>query len=143
MKKYLFPILILGLFLLLPDAVWAQATGGGGGAGTGGSGGTAGADIWSYLAAMAGKVGGGLTGSGYIIAGLGLITFSFMAIFNKIKWSTLAYIMLSTFVLSAMTWLVSSAQDGGSFAWIGGFNGGGASPDIEFNADSVTVSKGG
>ena len=39
MKKYLFPILILGLFLLLPDAVWAQATGGDGGAGTGGSGG--------------------------------------------------------------------------------------------------------
>lgn len=137
MKKYLFPILILGLFLLLPDAVWAQATSGG----TGGSGGTAGADIWSDLAAKAGKVGGGLTSSGFIIAGLGLIVFSFMAIFNKIKWSTLAYIMLSTFVLSAMTWLVSSAQDGGSFAWIGGFNGGGGSPDIEFNADSVTVSK--
>ena len=143
MKKYLFPILILGLFLLLPDAVWAQATGGDGGAGTGGSGGTAGADIWSDLAAKAGKVGGGLTGSGYIIAGLGLITFSFMAIFNKIKWSTLAYIMLSTFVLSAMTWVVTSAQSDSKngFAWIGGFNGGGASPDIDFSGDLVENSK--
>lgn len=141
MKKYLFPILILSLFLLLPDAAWAQATGGTGGAGTGGSGGTAGADIWTDLATKAGKVGGGLAGSGYIIAGLGLITFSFMAIFNKIKWSTLAYIMLSTFILSAMTWLVSSAQDGGSFAWIGGFNGSGGSPDIDFSGDLVETSK--
>jgi len=63
--------------------------------------------IWDKLAGKASKVGVGLQQSGFLIGGIGLIFFSFMAIFNKISWKTLAYIMLSCFVLSAMVGLVN------------------------------------
>lgn len=71
--------------------------------------------IWDKLAGKASKIGGGLQRSGFIIGGIGLIFFSFMAIFNKISWKNLAYIMLSCFVLSAMVALVNyfSAADPG------------------------------
>lgn len=70
--------------------------------------------IWTKLAGKAARIGGGLRQSGYIIAGFGLIFFSFMAIFNKISWKNLAYIMLSCFVLTAMVGLINyfSRADG-------------------------------
>ncbi len=68
---------------------------------------SAGDAIWTTLAGKASKIGGGLQQSGFLIGGIGLIFFSFMAIFNKISWKTLAYIMLSCFVLSAMVGLVN------------------------------------
>ena len=37
-----------------------------------------------------------------LFAGLGLIAFTVAAIFNKVSWKTLAYIMLSTFILTAV-----------------------------------------
>jgi len=64
-------------------------------------------EIWTKLANKASLIGGGLQRSGFIIAGLGLIVFSFMAIFNKISWKNLAYIMLSCFVLTAMVALIN------------------------------------
>lgn len=63
--------------------------------------------IWGKLAGKAALIGNGLKQSGYAIAGLGLIFFSFMAIFNKISWKNLAYIMLSCFVLSVMFGLIN------------------------------------
>lgn len=115
--------------ILLPDAAWADA----------------GEDIFDSLADRAQTIGEGLTGVGYVIAGLGLIIFSFMAIFNKIKWSTLAYIMLSCFVLSAMVFVITMFQEGGTSDWIGG-EGSISFPknyDITSgtNADSVKVNK--
>lgn len=64
-------------------------------------------EIWTKLADKASLIGGGLQRSGFIIAGLGLIVFSFMAIFNKISWKNLAYIMVSCFVLTAMVALIN------------------------------------
>lgn len=64
-------------------------------------------EIWTKLASKASAIGGGLQRSGFIIAGLGLVVFSFLAIFNKISWKNLAYIMLSCFVLTAMVALIN------------------------------------
>ncbi len=58
-------------------------------------------DVFGRLGALGGNVGTGLARLGYLIAGLGLIAFTVAAIFNKISWKTLAYIMLSTFILTA------------------------------------------
>lgn len=73
-------------------------------------------DIFDSLASKAGTIGSGLKDTGYVIAALGLIAFSFMAIFNKISWKTLAYIMMSCFLLSAMTALINfvKERDGGT-----------------------------
>ncbi len=131
--KRILNMFVFAAILLLPRLAFAEGEGGEGDA-----------DIWGTLATKAGIVGGGLTGVGYIIAGLGLIIFSFMAIFNKIKWSTLAYIMMSTFVLSAMVFVIKMMQDGGDSSWIGGVDystSGGT--EIVYDADQVTVSKGG
>ena len=68
---------------------------------------TSGDEIWTKLADKASLIGFGLKKSGYIIAGIGLIFFSFMAVFNKISWKNLAYIMLSCFVLSVMVGLIN------------------------------------
>ena len=68
---------------------------------------SSGDEIWTKLAKKAAKIGHGLQHSGFIIGGMGLIFFSFMAIFNKISWKNLAYIMLSCFVLSAMVALIN------------------------------------
>ena len=116
--------------ILLPEAAWAQ--------------GATGEDIFDSLADRAQTIGEGLRGSGYIIAGSGLIVFSFLAIFNKIKWSTLAYIMLSCFVLSAMAFVIDFFQGDGSngyksditMRFTSGYNVTSGS-----NADSVEVSK--
>ncbi|MBQ9271958.1 MAG: hypothetical protein IJ218_06820 [Alphaproteobacteria bacterium] len=70
------------------------------------------ADIFDDLAKKAKFVGTGFGKTGYLVAGFGLIVFSFMAIFNKISWKNLAYIMLSTFILSVMTFIVSEMSDG-------------------------------
>jgi len=64
-------------------------------------------EIWTKMAGKASIIGKGLQRSGYIIGGIGLIFFSFMAIFNKISWKNLAYIMLSCFVLSFMVALIN------------------------------------
>lgn len=69
-------------------------------------------EIFDQLAARATAVGVGLRDSGFIIAGFGLVFFSFMAIFNKISWKTLAYIMLSCFILSTMFWYVMWVAEG-------------------------------
>lgn len=69
-------------------------------------------DIFGKLADKAWTVGSGLRDAGFIIAGLALVVFSFMAIFNKISWKTLAYIMLSTFILTAMIAAINYVSDG-------------------------------
>lgn len=76
------------------------------------------ADIFDELADRGEVVGSGLRGVGFIIAGFALIAFSIAAIFNKISWKTLSYIMISTAVLSAMT-LVIDTMRGGDASWIG------------------------
>lgn len=73
-------------------------------------------DIFDQLAARAGTLGSGLKQSGYIIAAFGLIVFSFMAVFNKISWKNLAYIMMSCFILtfmaSVINYIASANADG-------------------------------
>ena len=125
-------ILAMLTAVFLPAAAWAQ-------------GGAGGEDIFGSLAGKAQTIGEGLTGVGYVIAGLGLVVFSFMAIFNKIKWSTLAYIMVSCFVLSAMVFVITMFQEKGSSNWIGGagsFDFSQSDYDVTSgsNADSVPVS---
>lgn len=71
-------------------------------------------DIFTSLAEKASTIGKGLRSSGYMIAGIGLIVFSFMAIFNKISWKNLAYIMLSCFLLSVMFGVVNYISGGKS-----------------------------
>lgn len=90
MKRYL-PLMVLFLTLALTSNAWAG-------------------DIFDKLAAKANIVGSGLRGSGFIIAGLGMIMFTFLAIFNKIQWKHLAYIMFSTAVLSGMLALISEIR---------------------------------
>ena len=94
MKKYGLFVLVLTLacFALVSPAFAAASSGD---------------EIWTKLAGKAAFVGQGLRRSGYIIGGMGLIFFSFMAIFNKISWKNLAYIMLSCFVLSFMVALIN------------------------------------
>ncbi|MBQ8481878.1 MAG: hypothetical protein IJ532_05040 [Alphaproteobacteria bacterium] len=97
--------------------------------------------IWTKLAGKASTIGVGLQKSGFIIGGIGLIFFSFMAIFNKISWKNLAYIMLSCFVLSAMVALVNyfSAKDATSTASYSEFNG----PDGEVSFEGGVAPAGG
>ena len=90
MKKYL-PLMVLFLTLAIINDAWAD-------------------DIFDKLAMKAGVVGTGLRKSGFIIAGLGLIMFTFLAIFNKIQWKHLAYIMFSTAVLSGMIALIAEVR---------------------------------
>ena len=71
------------------------------------------ADIFGELARRAEFIGGGLTSVGYVIAAIGLIVFTFMAIFNKLSWKTLAYIMMSCFFLSAMGAIITEVRKGG------------------------------
>lgn len=110
--KSIMKMLVFAAIMMLPRLAFAEGEGGGGAEGGD-------ADIWGTLADKAQTVGEGLADAGYMIAGLGLVVFSFMAIFNKIKWSTLAYIMTSVFVLSAMAFVIRSVQENGDFDWIG------------------------
>lgn len=59
-------------------------------------------DVFAKLSILGGTLGVGLARVGYLIAGVGLIAFSVAAIFNKISWKTLAYIMMSTFILTML-----------------------------------------
>lgn len=59
-------------------------------------------DVFAKLSNLGGSLGIGLARSGYLIAGVALIGFSVAAIFNKISWKTLAYIMMSTFILTML-----------------------------------------
>lgn len=72
------------------------------------------ADIFTELADRAEIVGSGLTSSGYIIAAIGLIVFTFMAIFNKLSWKSLAYIMMCCFILSFMSAIIDFVKEGGT-----------------------------
>lgn len=99
----------------------------------------AGDEIFDTLADIAGTIGGGLGGAGFMIAGFGLAVFSFMALFNKISWKTLAYIMMSTFILSVMTLIISEASDGKATNL--SFGGSGAA--APGNAASVPARRGG
>lgn len=86
-------------------------------------------DIFDQLASRAGTLGMGLKKSGYVIAAFGLIVFSFMAIFNKISWKNLAYIMMSCFILTMMVSIinyVASANSDGS--------GGAALSELQFDS---------
>ena len=94
---------------------------------------TASADIFSELADRADIIGGGLTSVGFVIAALGLIFFTFMAIFNKISWKTLAYIMFSCFILGAMTMVINYARGGGFDA---------ASKKLNFDGTGTASDKG-
>ncbi|MBR3676721.1 MAG: TrbC/VirB2 family protein [Alphaproteobacteria bacterium] len=93
-----FPLFLATLLIALFATSGAYADGGG--------------DIFGKLADKAWTVGAGLREAGFIIAGLGLIVFSFMAIFNKISWKTLAYIMMSTFILTATVAVINYVSDG-------------------------------
>lgn len=106
--------------------------------------------IFDNLADKAGTIGKGLRDSGFLIAGFGLIVFSFMAIFNKISWKMLAYIMFSTFVLSTMIGVISYISDGQSgnpFPDIQSTGPGGESMDptqaqVDKNSGKATVGTG-
>lgn len=98
---------------------------------------TSASEVFTQLGDTAGNIGKGLRDAGFIIAGFGLIVFSFMAIFNKISWKTLAYIMLSTFILSVMIGVISYIQEGGKgtvdikFGDVQSSDGGGGSPRVD------------
>lgn len=87
--------------------------------------------IWTVLAGKALLIGTGLRKTGYIIAGLGLIFFSALAIFNKISWKNLAYIMLSCFVLTCMIALINYfSTSGDPAANYDSFTGNGADSSV-------------
>ncbi len=94
------------------------------------------ADVFDRLSKLGDSLGTGLAKSGYYIAGLGLIAFSIAAIFGKISWKTLAYIMLSTFILTALLSKViyNSLQVNGNFYALG---------EVKFNGLSGNGSAGG
>lgn len=108
--SYLFFAAVL---LLTPSMAWAD-------------------DVFGTVASKAGEIGTGLKEVGYVIAGLGLVAFSVAAIFNKISWKTLAYIMMSTFFLTAMTAIVS---------WIKAAPGSAASLEPAFGSSSSANSE--
>ncbi len=72
------------------------------------------ADVFDQLKKLGGSLGGGLKRSGYMVAGLGLIAFSVAAIFGKVAWKTLAYIMMCTFILTSMTAAITYVMGGES-----------------------------
>ena len=99
-----------------------------------GMGDCAGGNIFQQLACRAGVIGSGLKTVGYMIAGFGLIVFSFAAIFGKVKWPLFATIMFSCFLLSATVFVVNMMTDKGDASWIGGIKGNGSS----YYSDNVT-----
>ena len=83
-----------------------------------------GGNIFQQLACRAGLIGSGLKTVGYMIAGFGLIVFSFMAIFGKVKWPVFATIMFCCFLLSATIFAVNMMTKEGDASWIGGVKAG-------------------
>lgn len=71
------------------------------------------ADIFDELGTRAQFIGEGLTSVGFVIAAIGLIVFTFMAIFNKLSWKSLAYIMMGCFFLSFMSAIIEFVREGG------------------------------
>ena len=96
-------------------------------------------NIFQQLACRAGIIGSGLKTVGYMIAGFGLIVFSFAAIFGKVKWPLFATIMFSCFLLSATVFVVNMMTDKGDSSWIGGIkgNGGGYYSDNATNVPAT------
>ena len=118
-------------FMLISTAAYAD-----GGAGA----------IFDQLASRAQTLGGGLRKVGYIIAAFGLIVFSFMAIFNKISWKNLAYIMMSCFILSFMAMLINEIGSGGAQApslSFDGAGGGGSASNGSQDPTTNNVQRGG
>lgn len=66
--------------------------------------------VFSKLKTTAGEIGSGLKQVGYAAAGLGLIALTFGAIFGKVNWKTLGYIMLSCFILTMMTAVIGKMK---------------------------------
>jgi hypothetical protein len=97
MLKRILLILFLCTVVMVPDAFAAGED-----------------SIFYKLADRAKAIGLGLRGAGFMIAGFGLIVFAFMAIFNKISWKSLAYIMLSCFILSLMFGVIAYISEGSS-----------------------------
>ena len=60
------------------------------------------ADVFDKLQGLGTAMGTGLAKFGYMVAGLGLLAFSVAAIFNKVNGKTLAYIMMSTFIITIL-----------------------------------------
>ena len=94
-------------------------------------------EVFSKLANKAGVIGGGLRQSAFAIAGIGLLVFSFMAIFNKISWKNLAYIMMSCFILGIMAMIINYIGEGGGTPPNLSFDSGGAA--IQGDTKSVEV----
>lgn len=65
-----------------------------------------GSSIFTTISSKMWKAVGGLRNIAYVIAGFGMIAFTFGAIFNKISWKHFANIMISLFILSIMTPLI-------------------------------------
>ena len=99
-----------------------------------GMGNCAGGNIFQQLACRAAVIGDGLKTVGYMIAGFGLIVFSFAAIFGKVKWPLFATIMFSCFLLSATVFVVNMMTDKGDASWIGGIKGNGS----DYYSDNAT-----
>ena len=99
-----------------------------------GMGNCAGGNIFQQLACRAAVIGDGLKTVGYMIAGFGLIVFSFAAIFGKVKWPLFATIMFSCFLLSATVFVINMMTDKGDASWIGGIKGNGS----DYYSDNVT-----
>ena len=102
-------------------------------------------NIFQQLACRAGIIGSGLKTVGYMIAGFGLIVFSFAAIFGKVKWPLFATIMFSCFLLSATVFVVNMMTKNGDASWIGGIKSGGfdysSTAMPQGNVDEVAVTK--
>ena len=82
-----------------------------------------GGNIFQQLACRAGQIGLGLRSVGYIIAGFGLLVFSFAALFGKVKWNVFATIMFSVFLLSMTFYVINTFTDDKEFGnskWIAG-----------------------
>ncbi len=102
-------------------------------------------NIFQQLACRAGTIGSGLKSVAYMIAGFGLIVFSFAAIFGKVKWPLFATIMFSCFLLSATVFVINMMTKSGDASWIGGIKSNGSSYSASTapagNIDSNEVSK--
>ena len=121
LRNLLFPILILSL-IFIPEAQ---------------------ADVFSSLKGLAEKTGNVFIKVGYMVAGIGLLAFAVAAIFNKISWKTLAYIMMSTFILSLLASHAISNYVQKGFAVVNKGNGVSGSATPAGNTQSNKVQKSG
>lgn len=100
------------------------------------------ADVFDRLKGLGDAMGTGLAKFGYMVAGLGLLAFSVAAIFNKVSWKTLAYIMMSTFIITLL--LKGAIHDylrvGGDTGVVTNGVGGNATPPGDAQSNSVPKS---